>query len=166
MQSPKKRNLDQNIKDSNLIFGILFLKILFWAYNSFIFVHTFQWTLSEFFFNFRFSSRKSQSQRKLAEKIIHLQCSFAQKPSLTLRTSTHLTLKIVCSRNKAKNSSHFTNFPANFLCLMSEKAFALHHFLIPKNCILEALCKEMSVYLCICLNISVYLRKKFSVPET
>ena len=33
----------------NLIFGILFLKIVFWAYNVFVFVQTFQWTSSEIF---------------------------------------------------------------------------------------------------------------------
>ena len=31
-----------------LIFGILFLKMLFRASNFFTFVHTFQWTSSEF----------------------------------------------------------------------------------------------------------------------
>ena len=31
------------------MFGILFLKIFFWAYNFFIFVLTFQWKSSEFF---------------------------------------------------------------------------------------------------------------------
>ena len=36
-----------------------------------MFVQTFQWTSSEFFFNFRFSSKKSQSQQKLAKKITH-----------------------------------------------------------------------------------------------
>ena len=49
--------------NQNLIFGILFLKILFWKYNFFIFVQTCQGTSSEFFFNFRSSSRKSQSQK-------------------------------------------------------------------------------------------------------
>ena len=89
----------------NVIFGILFLKILFWAYNFFIFVQTFQRTSSEFLFNFRFSSRKSQSQQK--------QHSFARKTLLILRISTHLTLKIICSRNTAKNLSDFKDFPAD-----------------------------------------------------
>ena len=89
----------------NVIFGILFLKILFWAYNFFIFAQTFQRTSSEFLFNFRFSSRKSQSQQK--------QHSFARKTLLILRISTHLTLKIICSRNTAKNLSDFKDFPAD-----------------------------------------------------
>ena len=54
-----------------LIIGILFLKILFRANEGFIFVQTFQWIPFEFFFNFRFSSKKSQSQQKLAKKITH-----------------------------------------------------------------------------------------------
>ena len=89
----------------NVIFGILFLKILFWAYNFFIFVEKFPRTSSEFLFNFRFSSRKSQSQQK--------QHSFARKTLLILRISTHLTLKIICSRNTAKNLSDFKDFPAD-----------------------------------------------------
>ena len=93
----------------NVIFGILFLKILFWAYNFFIFAQTFQRTSSEFLFNFRFSSRKSQSQQK--------QHSFARKTLLILRISTHLTLKIICSRNTAKNLSDFKDFPADMFLL-------------------------------------------------
>ena len=60
------------------------------------------------------------------------------KISLVLRRPTHLTLKIICYHNIVKNVSHFTNFSANF-CLVSEKAFTLHHFLTPKKCILKAL---------------------------
>ena len=63
----------------NLISGILFLKILLRAYDIFIFGQTFQWTLSKFFFNFRFSSRKSQSQQKLAKKITHFTTQFRSK---------------------------------------------------------------------------------------
>ena len=93
----------------NVIFGILFLKILFRAYNFFIFAQMFQRTSSEFLFNFRFSSRKSQSQQK--------QHSFARKTLLILRISTHLTLKIICSRNTAKNLSDFKDFPADMFLL-------------------------------------------------
>ena len=42
-----------------------------------------------------------------------MQYSFAQKTSHILRFSTHLTLKIICYRNTAKNLSDFTNFSAN-----------------------------------------------------
>ena len=63
----------------NLIFGILFLKMLFRAYNVFIFVQTFQWTSSEFIFNFRFSSKMSQSQQKLAKMVTHFTIQFYSK---------------------------------------------------------------------------------------
>ena len=82
------------------------------------------------FFNFRFSRGKSQSQQKLTKKITRfIQYSFAQKTSLILRISTHLLLKTICPCNTTKNLSDFTNFQQT--CL-------LHHFLTPKNCILEA----------------------------
>ena len=43
-------------------------------------------------------------------------------------------------------------FQPTFFCLVSEKTFALHHLLTPKNCILETLWKKISVYFCICLS--------------
>ena len=90
-------------------FKISYLEFVFFenirAYSVFIFLQTFQLTSSEFFFlNFRFSSRKSQSQQKLAKKITRFTIQFR---STILRTSTHLTLKIISSL------SHFTNFPAD-----------------------------------------------------
>ena len=42
-------------------------------------VYTFQGVLSEFFFNFKFSSRKSQNQQKLAKKITHFTIQFHSK---------------------------------------------------------------------------------------
>ena len=82
---PKKRNLDQNINDSkshiwssflkNIISGIRSLikfkkprKITSDFFNKYIFVQTFQWTSSEYFFYFRFSSIKPQSKQKTSEK--------------------------------------------------------------------------------------------------
>ena len=56
------------------------------------------------------SLKASNNLRKLS---LNLQYSFAQKPSFILQTSAYLTLKIICSRNTAKNFSDFTNFPAN-----------------------------------------------------
>ena len=37
-------------------------------FNKSLFVHIFQWTSSEFFLNFRFSTRKSQSQQNTSKK--------------------------------------------------------------------------------------------------
>ena len=77
------------------------------------------------------------------------------------KKSSHFTIQF-----RSKNLSHFTNLnlldiennmlqkqPKAFLTLqifrqkcfyvVSEKIFALHHFLTSKNCILEARCKQM-----------------------
>ena len=95
----------------NLTFRFYFLKILFRPYNFFIFVHTFQWKSSVFFFSFRFSTRKSESQQKLAKKITHFTLQFCSK-NLTHFTNLN-SLDTICSRNTARNLSDFTNFPAN-----------------------------------------------------
>ena len=55
------------------------------------------------------------------------------------------------SQHSQKNLSRFTIFEPCF-CLVSEKTFALHNLLKPKNCFLEALWKQI---LCIFLYISV-----------
>ena len=64
------------------------------------------------------SLKANKNQRKRSHI---LQYSFAQKISLILQTSTHLTLKIICSRNAAKKFSDFTNFQQTCFCLVSEK---------------------------------------------
>ena len=72
----------------NIIFGILFLKILFRAYDVFIFVHTFQWTLSEFLLIFRFYRRKSPFWIfKFSSKHVSVWC---QKKYLHRTISWHL----------------------------------------------------------------------------
>ena len=78
------------------------------------------------------------------------------KISLVLRRPTHLTLKIICYHNIVKNVSHFTNFSANF-CLVSEKAFTLHHFLTPKKCILKALWEKRKENFCFTDEVRFYL---------
>ena len=67
---------------------------------------------------------------KTWQKISHiLQYSFAQKTSLILRTSACLTLKIICSRNAAKNHSDFTNLSANMFLFGARKLFCTAPFL-------------------------------------
>ena len=53
----------------------------FWKYyfGHTTFLRTFQWTSLEFFLDFRFSSRKSQSQQKLTKKITHFWIRFNSK---------------------------------------------------------------------------------------
>ena len=88
-----------------------------------------------------------------------LQYSFAQKSSLILRTSTHLTVKINAPETLPKTFHILQIFQQAYLSLVSEKTFALHHFLTPKKCILEALERE-------CLYIFVYLPRKIFIPKT
>ena len=115
-----------------------FLKILFWAYKVFIFFQTFQWISSEFFLISDFLAESFKANKKYKERSHILHYSFAQISSLILPTSTHLTFKILCSRNTAKKLSDFTNFQQICFCFVSENIFILHYFLMPKNCILES----------------------------
>ena len=100
----KKRNLDQKINYSKL--------------------HI--WSLS---FNFRFSSRKSQSQQKLAKRIIHCSTSFRSK-YLTYFTSLNI-LSIV--KNILPQHSgiptHFKHFPANMFLVGVRKKICTAPFL-------------------------------------
>ena len=105
------------------------MEFFFWkkifqaSFQAFIFIHTFMCTLSEFFYNFRLSSRKSQSQQKLAKKMTHFTIEFCWKNLIhfTLRTPTHLTLKTICSGDTAKNLCDFTKFPANMFLFCVRK---------------------------------------------
>ena len=87
----------------NLIFVILFLKIIFPQVP----VDIISFVIPEFVAE-NLKANKNQRKRSLI-----LQYSFAQKTSLILRISTLLKLKITCSQNTAKKLSQFTNFPAN-----------------------------------------------------
>ena len=105
----------------NLLFGILFLKISFRAYNFLVFYRKFQWTLSEIFSISDCLTESLKADKNWRKRSLILQYSFAQKTLLILRTSTHLTLENICSKYTAKNLSHFTNFPANIFLLAVKK---------------------------------------------
>ena len=102
----------------NLKLGFFFLKIIFRVYKFYIFFHTFQWTSSEFFY-FRFSSRKSQSQQKLAKKMIYFTILLSSKephsfykPQLAGHRLKNLFKKKVCTGWPTKMSLFF--FGNNF----------------------------------------------------
>ena len=148
-QSPKTK-FGQNFK----WFKISYLEFFFWKYY---FEHTkflYSSTRSSghyqsFYLILRFSNRKSQSQQKLAKIFTRSIMQFRSK-NLTQFTNLNSFDKIICSPNTVKSFSDFTNFPANiFLFGVRKEHFALHHFLTPKNCIFEALWKQMSVHFCI-----------------
>ena len=87
----------------NLIFVILFLKILFPQIPM---------DIINFFIPV-FAAENLKANKNQRKRSLILQYSFAQKTSLILRISTLLKLKIICSQNTAKKLSQFTNFPAN-----------------------------------------------------
>ena len=156
---PPKTKLDQNLSDSEShIWNSFFEDIIsgMQLYNIRPHVPV---DIIRVFFNFRFSSRKSQSQQKLEKRSLILQYSFAQKTSFILRTSTHLTSKLIWSRNTVKNLSAFTNFPANMFLFDVRKSICTAPFLDAQELFLKHFESK-------CLYISVYLRKKIFVPET
>ena len=124
----------------NLIFGILVLKVLFWSYNFF---HIRPHVPVDIIF---FSSRKFQNQQQLAKKITHFRIQFRWE---NLTHFTNLNIENNMLPQHRKNLSAFKILHQICFCLVSEKTFALHHFLTPENSILQVLWKQMSVYFCI-----------------
>ena len=133
------------------------MKILFQACNFFIFVHTFQWTLSEFF---RFSSAKSQSQQKLAKKITHFTIHFRS------RNLTHFTnLKSFDIWNNMlpqHNQDHFSLYKSagkDFSVWCHKKHLHCTISWRPRTVFLKHIESN-------CQYISLNLRKSIFVPET
>ena len=111
----------------NLIFGILFFENITSGIQRFHISPDVPIEITRvFFINFKFSGRKSQSQQKLAKKTTHFTIQF--RPTL-LRTSTHLTLKIISSRNKVKSVSEFANFPEDMFLFGVRKNICTAPFL-------------------------------------
>ena len=106
------------------------------------------------------SLKASKNQRK---RSLILRYSFSQKTSLVLGTSTHLSLKIICSHNTAKSLSDLKIFQQTCFCLVPEKIFELHHFLTPKNCIFLALLKaNVCIFLYISVRYILFQRRKIN----
>ena len=130
----------------NLIFVILFLKILFPQVPM---------DIINFFIPV-FAAENLKANKNQRKRSLILQYSFAQKTSLILRISTLLKLKITCSQNTAKKLSQFTNFPANmFLFGVRKKSISW----LPGTTFLKHFESK-------CLYISVYLPKKMFVSKT
>ena len=116
--------------------------------------------INRIFFYFRFSGRKSQSQQKLAKKIIHFTIQF-----------------------RSNNFTHFTNLilfdiENNMLPQNNQKPFSLYKF-SSKYFSVWCYKKDLHCIICWCqrtaflkhfeskcLYISASLRKKTFVPET
>ena len=76
-----------------------------------------------------FLAESLKAHKNWQKRSLTLQYNFTQKTSLILRTSTHLTLKVICSRNTAKKLSGFTNFPANMFLFGVRKNICTAWFL-------------------------------------
>ena len=113
-----------------------------------------------FFFNFRFCSRKFQSQQKLEKKITHFTVQISSKNFTYFLNFNSLDSENICSRNTAKNLSDFANFPAK-LFLFGARKKHLHCTISrrPRTAFLKHFERK-------CLHISVYPCKKMLVPET
>ena len=79
-QTPKWRNLDENMNDSKShIWNSLSENIISRIQLFYIRPHVLVDIISFFFFNFRFSNRKSQSQQKPVKKITHFTIQFCSE---------------------------------------------------------------------------------------
>ena len=88
-----------------LIFGILFLKILFWTSNLFIFLNVQGGIIRVLLISGLLAeSLKAKKDHSFYNTVL------LKKTSLILQTSTRLALGITCSRNTVKSLSKFTNF--------------------------------------------------------
>ena len=96
-------------------FKISHVESFFWKYyfRHTGCLYTFQWTSSEFPLISNFLTEILKAYKNYWKRSLILQYSFAQKTSLILRISFHLTLKTICSRNTTKTLSVFTNIPEN-----------------------------------------------------
>ena len=110
--SHKKRNLDKNINDSKSHMSSPFFENIISGIQV-VYTRTFQWTLSEFSLISDFLTEILKANKNYWKRSLILQYSFAQKTSLILRISFHLTLKTIYSRNTTKTLSVFTNIPEN-----------------------------------------------------
>ena len=96
---------------------------IFFRHTTFLFVHTLQWISLEVknLWDLLVESLKVNKTSKKRKRSLILQYSFDQ--------IIHLTLKIICSRNTAKNLSEFENFPANIFLFSVRKSICTAPFL-------------------------------------
>ena len=141
-----------------MVTGWVKMKIFFWKYYfkhaTFLYLPRLSSGHHQSFFVISYFLEESLKANKNQQKRPHtLQYSFSKKTSLILQTSTHLTLKIICSLNKTKNLSDFTNFSSKHISDWCQKKYLhstiswrrrtafLKHF--------ESKCLYISIYLLI-----------------
>ena len=92
------------------------------------------------FFDFRFSRRKSQSQQKLYIKITYFAIQVCSKHLTHFMNLNTLDIENnMLSKHCQKFFSLYKFFRKHVSGWCQKKKFPLHHFLTPKNCILEAI---------------------------
>ena len=141
----------------NLIFGILLLKMLFPTYNFLIIIHLFQWTLSEFFFQFQIFWQKVSKPTKTIEKN-HLFCNtISLKKPCSFMNLNSLEIENNMLPQHSQNSFWFYHrfFGKHVSVWCQKKPFPLRHFW-----------STSKANFCIFLYILVYLIIKIFVPKT
>ena len=122
-------------------------------YNFFIFVQTFQWTSSGFFYDFRFSNRKSQSQQKLEKKITHFTIQFRSKNLIHCTNLNSLDIENNMLPKHRQKPFSLYKFSGMFLFGVNKKNLHCTISWRPRTAFLEHIESK-------CLYISVYLCKK------
>ena len=148
----------------NLIFGILFFANILGIQLFYIRPHVPVEISSKLKNSYNFKHQYSVSnmalvgmaqwafrnfKQKVSKPTKNKRSLFLQYSSLTIQTSIHFTLKIICSCNTFKILSHFTNFGANIFQFAVRKNIYTAQFVYAQECILETLWKQMSGYFCI-----------------
>ena len=105
------------------------MKILYGAYNFYTFVQKFEWTSEFFFFNFRFSDRKSQSQQKLAKKVTYFTIQFHSKNLTRFTNLNSLNIENNMLSQHRQKTSDSRNFPANMFLFGVRKNICTAPFL-------------------------------------
>ena len=83
-----------------------------------------------------FLAESLKASKNYRKNFLILQYTFAQNTSLILWTSSHLTLKIICPCNTAKDLYEFSkNFPANTFLFCVRKNICTPPFLDAQKCI-------------------------------
>ena len=128
----------------NLILGFFFRKYYF-MHATFIYSSTrSSGHHQSFFFNFRYSSKKSQSQNK----------NCISQYSLLKNVTHFMSFNSLDTENKmlpqhSQQPFWLYKYSANMFLFGVRKVSAVDHFWTLNNCILKAFLKQISVYLCI-----------------
>ena len=114
----------------NLLFRILFLKILSRAYNFFMYVPV---DIIRIVLNIRFSNRNSKSQQKLAIKITHFTIYFFSKQLTHFTNLNSLDAENNMLPQHSENHFWFRNFPENMFLFGVSKNICTAPFFVAQD---------------------------------